>query len=114
MSSAPSIDRMFKAFADGTRLRILHLLGKGELCVCDIMRVLGAPQPKVSRHLGYLKRAGLVNDRREGPWRHYSLARPAGRFHERLVGCLDACLDEVPALRRDAAKLAAVRRTGCR
>ncbi|MBI5597598.1 MAG: winged helix-turn-helix transcriptional regulator [Elusimicrobia bacterium] len=114
MSASPSIDRMFKAFADGTRLRVLHLLAKGELCVCDIMAVLGAPQPKVSRHLSYLKRAGLVTVRREGAWRHYSLARPTGTFHERLVGCLDACLDEVPALRRDAAKLAAVRRKGCR
>lgn len=108
------VDKLFKAFADETRLRILRLLAKGELCVCDIMAVLGAPQPKVSRHLSYLKRAGLVSDRREGAWRHYSLARPKGAFHKRLLGCLDACLEEAPILKRDAAKLCALRRTACR
>ena len=109
-----SVDRVFKAFADETRLRILHLLSKGELCVCDIMAVLGAPQPKVSRHLSYLKRAGLVGDRREGQWRHYSLAAPKGAFQKRLIGCLDACLDEAPILKRDAAKLRTAKPAACR
>ena len=114
MSGTPSIDRMFRAFSDETRLRILHLLAKGELCVCDIMDVLDAPQPKVSRHLSYLKRAGLVSDRKEGPWRHYSLSPSKSSFQKRLIGCLDACLDEAPILRRDALRLGAVRRTDCR
>lgn len=103
-------DRIFRAFADQTRLRILHLLSKGELCVCDIRTVLGAPQPKVSRHLAYLKRAGLVADRKQGPWRHYSLAAAKSAFHRRLIACLDDCLEEAPALRRDADKLKSVRR----
>lgn len=107
------IDRMFRAFADETRLRILHLLTKGELCVCDIMAVLGAPQPKISRHLGYLKRAGLVADRKEGPWRHYSLAPSKSAFHKRLLGCVGGCLDEAPALRQDAKKLGSIRKAAC-
>ncbi|MBI5630671.1 MAG: metalloregulator ArsR/SmtB family transcription factor [Elusimicrobia bacterium] len=114
MSENRSIDRMFKAFADETRLRILHLLLKGELCVCDIMAVLEAPQPKISRHLSYLKRAGLVSDRKQGPWRHYSLAHSKNSFQKRLIGCLDACLDEAPILRWDASKLTSVKRTACR
>lgn len=108
------VDRMFRAFADETRLRILHLLTKGELCVCDIMDVLGAPQPKISRHLGYLKRAGLVVDRKDGAWRRYSLAEPQTAFQKRLIGCVGGCLDEAPALRRDAEKLGKVRKTSCR
>jgi len=110
----PKIDRMFRAFADETRLRILHLLSKGELCVCDLMSVLGAPQSKVSRHLGYLKRAGLVLDRREGPWRHYSLAEPPSPFQRRLLGCVGGCLDEAPVLKRDARKLAKTKTGRCR
>ena len=51
---------MFRAFSDRTRLRLLHLLRGGEGCVCDLVRVLGVPQPKVSRHLAYLRKAGLV------------------------------------------------------
>lgn len=106
-------DRVFRAFADHTRLRILHLLTKGELCVCDLTEVLGAPQSKVSRHLGYLKRAGLVKDRKQGQWRHYSLAKPTSAFHERLIGCVGTCLDEAPALKGDAKKLATAARRRC-
>lgn len=107
---ADRVDRLFRAFADETRLRILHLLTKGELCVCDIMGVLRAPQPRVSRHLGYLKRAGLVADRKEGLWRYYSLAPAESAVQRKLLACVDGCLDEVPALRRDAKRLAALRR----
>lgn len=114
--SASRVDLMFRAFADETRLRILHLLSRGELCVCDIMAALAAPQSKVSRHLGHLRRAGLVTDRKEGLWRHYSLAKPSGAFQKRLIGCLGACLDEVTVLRRDARRLDEVvrRRRACR
>ena len=58
----PPVDFMFRAFSDRTRLRILHLLRGGELCVCDLVEVLGVPQPKASRHLAYLRKAGLVLD----------------------------------------------------
>jgi ArsR family transcriptional regulator, arsenate/arsenite/antimonite-responsive transcriptional repressor len=69
-----SVDRMFRAFSDRTRLRILHLLLPGELCVCHIVDVLDLPQPKVSRHLAYLRRTGLVLARKEGLWNYYRLA----------------------------------------
>lgn len=108
------IDRVFRAFADETRLRILHLLTKGELCVCDLMQVLRAPQPKVSRHLAYLKRSGLVKDRRDGQWRHYSLAEPKSAFQQRLIECVGSCLDEAPVLRKDAKNLAAAEQRRCR
>lgn len=113
MKSAPA-DKLFRAFADPTRLRVLHLLRGQETCVCDLMGVLRVPQPKVSRHLAYLKSAGLVTDRRQGRWRHYSLAPARSPLHRRLLACLDGCLDAVPALRRDAAALAARRKRGCR
>ena len=96
------IDRMFRAFADETRLRILSLLAREkELCVCDIQDVLGLPQPKISRHLAYLRDSGLVAVRRDGLWKHYSLSKPQGGFHKGLVGCLSGCFSEVGILRRD-------------
>ena len=96
------IDRMFKAFADETRLRILHLLTRRkDLCVCDIMSILRLPQSKVSRHLAYLRNAGLVQDRKQGLWIYYSLSKPQGGFHQRLIGCFDGCFNEVSALRQD-------------
>ena len=74
----PEIDQLesaFKALADKTRLRILALLGSNEVCVCHLHDSLGLPQPTVSRHLAYLRRAGLVDVRREGVWMHYQVAR---------------------------------------
>ena len=65
--------RTFKALSDETRLRILKLLEKGELCVCDITAALDMTQPNISFHLGTLKEAGLIKDRREGRWTHYTL-----------------------------------------
>ncbi|MDE2291524.1 MAG: metalloregulator ArsR/SmtB family transcription factor [Elusimicrobia bacterium] len=114
--SSPRADLMFRAFADETRLRILHLLSLRELCVCDIQAALRLPQSKVSRHLATLRRAGLVLDRKEGLWRHYRLARPEGRFQRGLFGCLGACFEEVDVLKRDSARLAATarRKAACR
>ena len=74
----PAVDQLeslFKALADKTRLRILALLGKNEVCVCHIHDSLGLPQPTVSRHLAYLRRTGLVDVRRDGVWMHYRVAR---------------------------------------
>lgn len=112
MSTNP--DALFMAFADRTRLRILHLLADGELCVCDMTAVLRQGQSKVSRHLAYLRRAGLVVDRRQGRWKHYSLARPKGRLHSALVSCVGGCLGEFPALRKDRSALAALKRDAAR
>jgi ArsR family transcriptional regulator, arsenate/arsenite/antimonite-responsive transcriptional repressor len=100
-----SVDQMFRAFSDRTRLRILSMLRKGELCVCDIVGVLAVPQPKVSRHLAYLRRAGLVEARREGLWMYYRLAPAQNAFHAKLLDCLACCFEDVPQLARDAKKL---------
>ena len=99
------VDVMFRAFSDRTRLRILNLLTGRELCVCDLVRVIGAPQPKVSRHLGYLRKAGLVTSRREGLWMYYALAPATNEFHRKLVECLACCFTDVPELARDAKAL---------
>ncbi len=77
---------VLKALSDETRLRILNLLYDQELCVCDIMEVLQITQTKASRHLGYMKNAGLVTDRKQAQWVHYSLIRHEdGKFIEALV-----------------------------
>jgi ArsR family transcriptional regulator len=100
-----NVDLMFRAFSDPTRLRLLNLLRGGETCVCDLVRVLRVPQPKVSRHLAYLKRAGLVTARKEGYWMHYSLAPAKGELHTSLLNCLACCFKAVPELARDTEKL---------
>ena len=100
------VDRLFRAFSDRTRLRILHLLLQGELCVCDLVAILRVPQPTASRHLSYLRRAGLVRVRQERSWKYYSLAEPRNSFHAMLLECLDTCFAEVPELGRDTARRA--------
>lgn len=110
MTSAP--DRLFRAFGDATRLRILNLLGAGETCVGDLVRVLGVPQPTASRHLATLRRAGLVRARRQGRWCFYSLVEPRGGLHARLLDCLAGCLAGVPELQRDAERASALRAAG--
>ena len=109
---ARHINLMFRAFSDPTRLRILHLIQERELCVGDIVGVLRLPQPTVSRHLAYLRRAGLVKGRKDGLWVYYSLAAPESSFHHRLVGCLGTCFGDVPEIARDAARAEKVRRSG--
>ena len=73
-TTVEELEQVFKALADATRLRILALLGGNEVCVCHIHDSLDLPQPTVSRHLGYLRRAGLVDTRRDGVWMHYRLS----------------------------------------
>ncbi len=76
--TAKSFDlpRLFAALADRTRLRLLNLMNGREVCVCYFVEILKQSQPKVSRHLAYLRKAGIVTARREGKWMHYSIARP--------------------------------------
>jgi ArsR family transcriptional regulator len=99
------VGTMFRAFSDRTRLRILNLLRPGELCVCELVRVIGAPQPTVSRHLAYLRKAGLVTARREGLWMFYELAPPKSDFHRKLIECLGCCSNDVPEFAKDAKTL---------
>ena len=98
---------MFRAFSDRTRLRILHLLLDGELCVCDIVRVLEMSQPKISRHLAYLRRAGLVQARKDGLCMHYKLIPADDDFHQSLMNCLRSCFNTVPELMLDRKRLGA-------
>lgn len=103
---------MFRAFADRTRLRILHLLrDHGEICVADLVSVLRAPQTTVSRHLAYLRRSGLVRVRKSGLWKHYSLEPAAGALHRSLLQCLGDCGGEVREL--DADRKRYERSKGC-
>ena len=103
---------LFKAFADATRLRILNLLLEGELCVCDLCDVLDIIQPTVSRHLGHLRRAGLVVGRREGKWMHYSIAKRPDKLQRTLLNCVNSCLRQVDVLRDDLSRLRATRPAG--
>ncbi len=99
---------MFRAFSDRTRLRILPLLRDGELCVGDIMHILGAPQARTSRHLAYLRTCGLVRVRREGIWSFYSLAPARDSLHRRLLGCLR----DLPGAAADARRARRIRKGG--
>jgi ArsR family transcriptional regulator, arsenate/arsenite/antimonite-responsive transcriptional repressor len=74
--SSFDMERFFQALGDRTRLRLLNLMGEQEMCVCYFVEVLGQPQPKISRHLAYLRNAGLVVSRRDGKWMHYRLVTP--------------------------------------
>ncbi|QDU31422.1 HTH-type transcriptional repressor AseR [Anatilimnocola aggregata] len=97
-------DRVFRALSDKTRLRILSLLLVGELCVCDIVSALGCPQPTVSRHLAYLRKAGLVTVRKDGIWCYYQLALAADGFDAALKSCIVSC-GSIPRLAKDAERL---------
>lgn len=97
--------KVCQALSDETRLRILNLLGRRELCVCDLMAALKITQSKASRHLSYLKNAGLVQDRREGLWIHYSLCRGNNRFHRALLGEIKTNLNKTETGKKDLAKL---------
>jgi len=107
-----SVDRMFRAFCDRTRLRILNVLQAGELCVGDLVQILDVPQPRVSRHLAYLKKAGLVQSRKSGLWIHYSLAPPSNDFHRKLLDCAMTCFEAVPEIRSDNARAMVIRQSG--
>jgi ArsR family transcriptional regulator len=82
MAEKNGFDRelFFAALADRTRLRLLNLMRDGEVCVCFFADTLGTNDPKISRHLSYLKRAGLVKGRREGKWVHYSIVEPKDKL----------------------------------
>ena len=86
--------QVFKALSNETRLRIIILLTYGELCVCELEEVLNTTQSKISRHLSYLKNAGLVEDRRSGLWIHYSIKKSKMPLQKSLMKCLKRCFTE--------------------
>ncbi|HEY0794961.1 MAG TPA: metalloregulator ArsR/SmtB family transcription factor [Acidisarcina sp.] len=97
--------RLFAALADPTRLRLLNLMNGREVCVCYFVEILKQGQPKISRHLAYLRRAGIVEARREGKWMHYRIERPRD---SRAGSILDATLksfESDPNLQTDLARL---------
>src|SRR5688572_8878949 len=100
------IEALFQALADRTRLRILALLLAGEVCVCHIHESLDLPQPKVSRHLAYLRRAGLVQTRKDGLWVHYRLATLADPVLRTIQDAVTHALCHVGEVRKDATRLA--------
>lgn len=98
----------FRALADETRLRLLNLMGDGEVCVCFFVEVLKVNQPKISRHLAYLRRAGVVAARREGKWMHYRIVEPPGEHAARIFREVRAWLKEDALMRRDRERLVRV------
>ena len=105
------MERVFKALGDATRLRILGVLLTGEVCVCDIHESLRIPQPKASRHLAYLRRAGLVETRKNGLWVHYRLARAADPVLATIQQAVTHALTHIGAVHKDADRLQ--KKTGC-
>lgn len=103
-----NIELFFQALADRTRLRLINLIGADEVCVCFFVEVIGAPQPKISRHLAYLRRAGLVGARRDGKWMHYSLTEPKDERASRVFSQVRRWLAEDQEMQRDRARLVKV------
>jgi ArsR family transcriptional regulator len=100
----PAVDQLeslFKALAYKTRLRIMALLGNNEVCVCHIHDSLGVPQPTVSRHLAYLRRAGLVDTRRDGVWMHYQVARSLNPSVQTVLNAAVDAVTKAPATAQD-------------
>ena len=110
MSSTTGYDLtlFFAALADRTRLRLLNLMRDGEVCVCFLADTLGTNDPKISRHLAYLKRANLVKGRRDGKWMHYSLNRPTDQHAGKLFDDLLVALAHDREMQKDKVKLVAV------
>ena len=94
-------DQLFKAFSDETRLRILNLLAQRDHCVCEFQAILRVSQPKISRHLAYLRRSGLVDVSKCGKWVTYALAKPGNPVHAALLRCVRGCFQEIDFLQRD-------------
>ena len=99
------METLFKALGDSTRLRILGLLLTGEVCVCDIHGSLEIPQPKASRHLAYLRKAGLVVTRRDGIWMHYRLGQVRDPVLAAITEAVRHAVTQVDVVRKDAKRL---------
>lgn len=102
------MELLFKALADRTRLRLLNLMCAGEVCVCFFVETLGASQPKISRHLAYLRRAGVVAARREGKWMHYRIATPEDARAASVFAEVLAWLREDREMQRDFSRMAGI------
>jgi len=106
MPSSFALDRFFSALADPTRLRLLNLMRGQEVCVCYFVEILAQPQPKISRHLAYLRKVGVVAARREGKWMHYRIIPPPHAGAAKLLRQTLLSLAEVKSMQADHARLA--------
>ena len=109
-ATSPDLTPLFAALADRTRLRLLNLMSGREVCVCYFVEVLRQSQPKISRHLAYLRRAGIVSARREGKWMHYRIERPS---HPGALAILEAALNSFEADREMQADLQRLTKACC-
>jgi ArsR family transcriptional regulator, arsenate/arsenite/antimonite-responsive transcriptional repressor len=99
------IEILFRALADRTRLRLVNLTGDDEVCVCFLVEALKLTQPKISRHLAYLRRAGIVTARREGKWMHYRLAVPPDAHAAAIFAAVRAGMAEDREMQSDRSRL---------
>jgi ArsR family transcriptional regulator, arsenate/arsenite/antimonite-responsive transcriptional repressor len=99
------LPKFFQALGDATRLRLLNLMGEQEVCVCYFVEILGSPQPKISRHLAYLRNAGIVSARREGKWMHYRIVMPPHVGASQVLRQTLDSLKEDKAMQADLARL---------
>jgi len=99
------LSSIFAALADTTRLRLLNLMAGREVCVCYFVEILRQGQPKISRHLAYLRRAGIVTARREGKWMHYRISTPADTAAASILNATLASLRSDRQMQADLAKL---------
>ena len=109
---AGDLIRIYQCFCDRTRLRILHLLAKSPLCVCHFQEVLGEPQVKISKHLAYLRKRGMVAAKRDRNWMIYSIPLKRSRELETNLQCLQDCVQSDAVFKRDVVKLKKLR-AGC-
>ena len=101
-----NMERFFQALGDGTRLRLLNLMGEQEICVCYFVEILDQLQPKISRHLAYLRGAGIVAARRQGKWMHYRIVMPPHSGATQILQQTLAWLKEDKAMQVDRVRLA--------
>jgi ArsR family transcriptional regulator len=100
-----NMERFFQALGDNTRLRLLNLMGDQEICVCYFVEILDQPQPKISRHLAYLRNAGIVAARRDGKWMHYRIVMPPNEGAAKVLLQILQWLKEEKAMQADRARL---------
>jgi len=103
--TSQALEKLFQALADRTRLRLLNLMAQGEVCVCFFVEVLDQPQPKISRHLAYLREAGLVSARRDAKWMHYRITPPQNASARRAFAATMSALKDDREMQRDRAAL---------
>jgi len=106
--AAPALHQVLKALADPIRLRIMALLAAGEICVCHVYTALKVPQPTASRHLAYLKRHGLVEDRKVGLWKHYQLRRSPDAAVQAVIDAAVKAAARTPLVTKDCCRLTEV------